>query len=121
MIAVKLNVFVVLSFLVTILLTIIVVCFLNKFLLLVYGYRQDMIESMRPESFEAYRAIFKPKIFVVLASFLMSIILLVFARKLSVQNPRLIYFVIYGASWVILIIYLVILALFFIVPKRPLV
>jgi len=101
--------------------TIVSVFFLNKFLFLIHGYHMDMTKSTSVEAFEAYKAVYKTKIFLIVASLVISIILLLFARKIALQNPLFINKVLYVFSWIMTIIFSILSGMFIILPKGPLV
>jgi hypothetical protein len=117
----KLKVLFILSFTIMILVTVIAVFFLNKFLFLIHGYSMNLTESTSAQAFEAYKTIYKTKVLLIVVSLVISIILLVVARKSTLQNPIFSYKIIYGISWLMTIIFSILCALFIILPKGPLV
>jgi hypothetical protein len=117
----KPNILFVFSFITMVFVTIIVVFFLNKFLFLIYGYSMDLTKSASVKAFEAYRTIYKTKVVIIAASFFISIILLLFARKLTSQIPHFIYVGVYVICWIIAIIFSILCAFLMFFPTDPLV
>jgi hypothetical protein len=104
-----------------ILATVIAVFFLNKFLFYIHGYNIDLTKDASVEAFAAYKAIYKSKVVFVIAGLVLSVILLLFARKLTLVNPLFIYTVVYGICWLMAITFLIFCVFFIILPKGPLV
>jgi hypothetical protein len=117
----KPNIFFICSFILNILVTIMAVFFLNKFLFFIYGYDINISRGNSAEAFEAYRNIYKSKVSVILASIIISFILLFFARKLSIQNPYLVYKIIYGICGLIAIVFIILYTIMIILPNGPMV
>jgi hypothetical protein len=116
----KSNILFFISFILMILISIIVVFFLNRFLFFIYGYNVDPSIGPTAEAAQAYKAIYNSKVFIELVGLILSIVLLFFARKLTLQNPHLFYCVIYATCWLITIIFSILGIFFIILPKGPL-
>lgn len=97
----KLNIYFFISFLVMLALTIIVVFFLNKFLFFIHGFDMNSTNNTTVDTFKAYKTIYKSKVLIIISGLIISIILLVFARKLSLQNPYWEYQLAYGICWLL--------------------
>lgn len=117
----KLNIYFFISFLVMLALTIIVVFFLNKFLFFIHGFDMNSTNNTTVDTFKAYKTIYKSKVLIIISGLIISIILLVFARKLSLQNPYWEYQLAYGICWVITIIFIILNIFLVFLPKGPLV
>jgi hypothetical protein len=117
----KPNIFFIFSFILMVFVSFMVVFCLNKFLFFIHGYNVDTTKVASAEAFEAYKTIYKSKVLIIVACLILSIVLLLFARKLTLQNPHLIYKVVHGICWLITIIFLILCTLFIFLPKGPLV
>jgi hypothetical protein len=115
----KPNTFFFISFIIMIFVAIIAVFFLNRFLFFIYGYNIDPTKGATVEAFQAYKAIYKTKVFLVVSGLVLSIILVFFARKLTLQSPHLIYNVVYATCWLSTSIFTIICIFFIILPTGP--
>jgi hypothetical protein len=102
--------------------TVVVVFFLNRFLFFICGYSTQLLhDTVSVAAFEAYRAVYKVKIFMIFAGMISSVILLFFGHKFKARSPYWSAFIIYGICWLMAIIFLAICLFFFVFPTGALI
>ena len=109
------------SFFMLLALAVLVLFFLNKFLFLIHGFDMNSTKNTTAETFKAYKTIYKSKLLVMVLGLILSIVSLLFARKISVQNPCWKYHFLYIICWLFTLIFTLLNVFLFVLPKGPLV
>src|SRR5579862_1491869 len=117
----RLIIFFVVSLVAMTLLAIITIFFLDKFLFYLHGYPAILTSSPTVESNAAYETIYKDKIVIIWGGLILGVGLILFARKVSAQNPNPIFTILFVIAWLIASFFAFCCVTWMKMPKGPIV
>lgn len=114
----RLNILFFSFFILSLALAMILIFYQNRVLFYLHGYDRGLINAYTAESFAAYKAVYKTKIVLLFVGFFLSLITWLLSLKVTVGQYPIIHKILQWGSFAIMVLFLVLICMFYILPKR---
>ena len=114
----KANFWFIITFALSVLLTVIAVFFRDRGLFLLHGYELGLINTIKPEAFEAYKDIYQSKGILLFLGLIFSTIALFLQSRINLRIPNSLSLALRIVNWLVCIVFLVNCIFYVILPKR---
>ena len=93
--------------------------YFNEFLFLIHGFNPHLTKEYSEASFKAFKTIYPSKIVYVIVGLILSLLIVIKSRKISIRNRDLKYFLIFGICCFMALVFIISNIFFIFLPKGP--